>query len=113
MNRDNYVLVMGWMVTELGLKGNELIIYAIIYGFSQVEGQHFKGSLKYIMKWTNLTKQSVINCLNSLQDKGYIKKHVKYVKGIKFCEYSCERVPRENQSQEIVDLDALMNALDN
>ena len=113
--RDNYVLIMGWMVTELGLKGNELIIYAIIYGFSQVEGQRFKGSLRYLMKWTNSSKQGVIKALNSLQAKGYIKKYIKYVKGIKYCEYSCIKLHEEIHSERIadIDLDKLVDTLDN
>ncbi len=32
---DNYIAIQGWMVTELGLKNTELIVYALIYGFSQ------------------------------------------------------------------------------
>lgn len=31
----NYVVIQGWMITRLGLKGNELMIYAVIYGFTQ------------------------------------------------------------------------------
>ena len=37
--KNNYVVVQSWMVRELGLKGNSAIIYALIYGFSQAEGQ--------------------------------------------------------------------------
>ena len=36
VEKENYVVVQGWMITELGLKGNELLIYAVIHGFSQV-----------------------------------------------------------------------------
>jgi len=35
VREDNYFAVQGWMVTELKLKGNALMLYAIIYGFSQ------------------------------------------------------------------------------
>lgn len=35
VRKDNYFAVQGWMVTELKLKGNALMLYAIIYGFSQ------------------------------------------------------------------------------
>ena len=30
VKRDNFITIQGFMLTELGLKGNELIIYAII-----------------------------------------------------------------------------------
>ena len=36
------------MITELELKGNELLVYAIINGFSQSEDQEFSGSLSYL-----------------------------------------------------------------
>lgn len=87
VNRDNYIVVQGWMVTELGLKGNELIIYALIYGFSQAENQVFSGSLQYLADWTNCTKQGVIKTLKSLIEKGYIVKNEKLINSVKFCEY--------------------------
>ena len=72
---NNFINIQGWMVTELGLKGNELIIYAIIAGFSQDGESNFHGSLSYLSEWTNTSKQTVINCLISLQDKGLIIKN--------------------------------------
>ena len=84
---ENFILVQGWMVSDLKLKGNELLIYAIIYGFSQDGENRFTGSLGYLAEWTNTTKQSVINALKSLQEKGYIEKIEKVLNGVKFCEY--------------------------
>lgn len=85
--RENYISLQGWMIRDLQLKGNELIIYACIYGFSQAENQVFSGSLQYLADWTNTTKQSVVNCLKSLTEKGYIVKTDKVINGVKFCEY--------------------------
>lgn len=87
VNRKNYVSVQGFMVRDLELKGNELLIYAIIYGFSQAENQVFGGSLQYLADWTNSTKQGVLRCLKSLIKKGYIQKNDKTLNGVKFCEY--------------------------
>ena len=87
VNRENYINIQGWMITDLELKGNELLIYAIIYGFSQAESQTFGGGLKYLADWTNSTKRSVMNCLQSLIDKGHIGKVEKIINGVKFCEY--------------------------
>lgn len=87
VNNENYILIQGWMVTELKLKGNELLIYAIIYGFSQAENQVFSGSLQYLVDWTNTTKRSVMNCLQSLEKKELIGKNEKFINGVKFCEY--------------------------
>lgn len=83
----NYIVIQAFMVKDLNLKGNELIIYAAIYGFSQTENQAFTGSLQYLAEWTNSTKQGVIKNLKSLVAKGYITKEDKYINGVKFCEY--------------------------
>lgn len=87
VNRSNYISVQGFMVRDLQLKGNELLVYAIIYGFSQAENQVFNGSLQYLSDWTNSTKRSVMTCLKSLVEKGYIGKNEKIINGVKFCEY--------------------------
>ena len=84
---ENYINIQGWMVTKLGLKGNELLIYAIIYGFSQTEDQTFNGSLQYLADWTNSTKQGVTKNLKALVEKGYIIIEDKYINNVKFCEY--------------------------
>lgn len=84
---ENYIRIPGWAVTRLGLKGNELLVYSIIYGFSQDGETRFTGGLQYLGDWTNSTKQSCIKCLKSLVEKGYIIKHEKIVNGVKFCEY--------------------------
>lgn len=87
VRNDNFICIQGWMINDLQLKGNELIVYAIIYGFSQVENQVFSGSLQYLAEWTNSTKQGVLKNLKSLQDKGFIGKNEKFINGVKFCEY--------------------------
>lgn len=87
VRRENYIAIQGWMIADLELKGNELLIYAIIYGFSQNENQRYTGSLQYLAEWTNTTRRSVINSLKALVDKGLILKYEKLEKGVKFCEY--------------------------
>ena len=93
---ENYIHIPGWAVCELGLKGNELLIYAIIFGFSQEENQTFRGSLRYLMDWTNSTKATVINVLKSLTKKGLIEKKEKIINGVKFCEYCVTRFKNED-----------------
>lgn len=82
-----YITIQSFMVNELKLKGNELLVYAIIYGFSQADGQTFSGNLQYLANWTSSTKQGVIKNLKSLIDKGFIVKKENYINGVKFCEY--------------------------
>ena len=74
MNNNNFITIQGWMVNELNLKGNDLLVYAIIYGFSQTEGQYFTGSLKYLEEWTNSTKQGIQKNLKNLLDRKLIYK---------------------------------------
>ena len=93
MDEKNYIAIQGWMVSELGLKGNELLIYAIIYGFTQKENQWYTGSRKYLSEWTGATKQTVGNYLKSLADKGYIEKREQFVNGVKFCDYRVKKSP--------------------
>ena len=83
----DYFIVEQFMAEELGLKNNELLIYAIIFGFSRIENQTYRGGISYLMKWTGITKKSVITCLNSLVDKGYIVKQDYIKDGIRHCEY--------------------------
>ena len=87
MKRDNYITIQGWMVSELGLSGNELILYALIYGFSQDGATSFSGSLSYICKWLNVTKPTAINLLKSLVEKVVIVKEENIINSIKFCKY--------------------------
>lgn len=90
IKNENYIVIQGWMVNELQLKGNELMIYALIYGFSQAEDQWYNGSLLYLANWTNSTKQGVMKALKSLLSKDLIEKKEKYINNVKFCSYRCK-----------------------
>lgn len=94
VNNENYIVIQGFMVNELKLKGNELLVYAIIYGFSQTEEQKFTGSLKYLSEWTGSTKQGVMKNLKSLVEKGLICKEDKYINGVKFVSYYATKLYR-------------------
>lgn len=74
MNSDNYVVIQGWMCNELELKGNELLIFALIYGFSQDGVSKFQGGRKYIADTFNITLPTVDKALQSLVDKQYLNK---------------------------------------
>ena len=51
IRHSNYITIQGWMVTQLKLKGIELVAFAVIYGFSQVDGQVYNGNYNYIAKY--------------------------------------------------------------
>lgn len=88
VNNNNFITVQGWMANDLNLKGNSLLIYAIIYGFSQVEGQTYNGSYQYLADWCGTSKRQVIRILNTLVEDGLISKKEKEINGVKFNEYS-------------------------
>lgn len=72
---NNFIAIQGWMRTQLNLKGNELLIYALIYGFSQDGESRFKGSRKYIADWCGCSLDTVDRALGSLGNKGYLAKY--------------------------------------
>lgn len=74
----NFYTVFSWMTTVLKLSGNELAVFAIIYSFSQDGKSEFIGSLNYLRKFTNTSKQTVITLLDKLQERKYIFKRQYY-----------------------------------
>ena len=84
---ENYYVVHGWMVNELGLKGNALSVYAIIYGFSQTEHQEYTASINYMAEWLGASRPTVINTLKDLVDKGYLTKTSNEINGVTFNRY--------------------------
>ena len=69
-----YITIQGWMRTELKLSGNELIVYAIIYGFSQNKQGKFTGSAQYLADWVGCTRRTVMTILNKLVENNFISK---------------------------------------
>ena len=100
IKNENFIAIQGFMVKELGLSGNELIAYALIYGFSQDNESEFKGSLNYVAEWLNCSKTTAFNLLNKLADDGFIKKTEKTINGVKFCNYSAVK-PDDEELKEI------------
>lgn len=76
MKDNNYINIQGWQITKLKLKGNELIIFAIIYGFSQDGNSKYRGSLSYIQNALQISRNTVIKSLNKLIEKNLILKEI-------------------------------------
>lgn len=98
MKENTYITIQSWMITDLDLKGTELIVYATIYGFSQDGESRFKGSRQYLAEWCNGTTRSVQTALNSLVEKGLIQKFENTVNNVKLCEYVAIFTPSEKIS---------------
>lgn len=84
---EGYYIIHGWMLNRLKLKGKELSIYAIIYGFSQDNSSVFSGSIAYLSEWLNTSRSTVIRALKSLTEKGYIIKTEELYNGVKMNTY--------------------------
>ena len=94
---ENFIAIQGWMLNKLNLKGNELIVYAVIYGFSQDDESRFTGSRRYLAEWCGCTMKTVDNALSSLVAKGLIAKHDKTINGVHLCDYSITQVGKNLQ----------------
>lgn len=109
LEEENYIQVYGWMRTKLHLKGNELLTYALIYGFSKDKNNKFKGSLSYITQWLGTTKKTAITALNSLTTKKLIFKELNEKGNI----YKIKPSRKENTDDLKItkqDLDEILNS---
>ena len=95
---ENYIVIQGFMLTDLHLKGAELLVYATIYGFCQTEEQYFTGNLKYLSEWTNCTVRGVSKCITGLTEKGLISV-VLDEKG-KRCGFTVTRTSEQSSAME-------------
>ena len=96
MENTDFLNIQGWMINELNLKGNELIVYALIYGFTKDGVSEFRGSRQYMADWTNSSVRSVQNVVNSLIDKGMIEKnnHIDKYGSLETSGYKAINVPK-------------------
>lgn len=96
--RDNtYVVIQSFMLKDLHLKGNELIVYAVIYGYTQ-DGEHwYYGTRAHLAEWCGATKGTVSNCLSSLIEKGFIERREVKRPGYTEVQYrakNCDTLPK-------------------
>lgn len=88
MKNENYIHISGWMINQLQLSGNELLVYAVIYGFSQDGESVYRGGAGYLAECLNLSRQSIFSILKKLTDKGLVIKQEKTVNNVKFADYT-------------------------
>lgn len=88
---------MGWhiVVTEemraLGLSGNDLMVFALINGFSQDGQGCFYGSLPYICETCGISRRTAIYILNDLVERGFLLKNETIQNGVKRVIYQVNR----------------------
>ena len=74
INDENYILIQGWMRSEMGLSGAALMVYATIYGFSQTGNCYYSGSIDYLAEWAGVQRRQVMRILKEFTEAGYIEK---------------------------------------
>lgn len=92
-----YVNIQSFMVNELHLSGNALIIYAVIYGFSQDGDSWFTGSRSYLAAWCQASKSTVSRNLETLCADGLIERRERSESGVLLVDY---RVVRGTQNEQ-------------
>lgn len=94
MDNNRYIVVMGWMMSVLGLSGNDLLAYALIYGYSQDgQGMYF-GSIRHTADALNISPRATADVLKRLEDRGMITKVDTVINGVQRCA-RCVVVPDE------------------
>ncbi len=84
---ENFYQIQGWMLNRLNLKGIDLQIFAIIYGFSQDDETEFTGSIGYLSEFTGTSRPTVIKSLKKLCENQYIMKKENKINGVCFNTY--------------------------
>lgn len=88
---NSYVNIQAFMVNELHLSGNALIIYAVIYGFSQDGDSWFTGSRSYLAAWCQASKSTVSRNLETLCADGLIERREHVKDGVLLVDYRAVR----------------------
>lgn len=90
---DNFLVLLPWML-DCGFTRVELNVYAVIYGLSQGgEESYARCSRAYLAEWGMCTLQGLDKALKSLVARGYLKKRVRIVNKVKYCDYKAIRKP--------------------
>lgn len=80
--------IFGWMVTDLHLGGLELLVYAIIFNFSQGKAGKYTGGLNYLCEWTGASVNTVKKYIAELEQKGLIEREAIVINNVTFWAFS-------------------------
>ena len=108
---NNHYTIFGWMIHRLGLKDAKLIVYAIVYSFSQDGENEFYGGRKYMAEASAGSLPTDDRMLVELEKDGLIKKMERENDGVSHCRYSV--FIDEESGEGIVDPKKTANQNDN
>lgn len=73
MKDEGFINVQGWMINNTPFSGNDLLFYAIVFGFSQDGRTKYKGGYGYIAKTLKITRRGAMKLCDRVIKTGYIK----------------------------------------
>ncbi len=89
-NNETSIYVYDWMLKDLNLKRNELIIYAAIYGFMHDNISEFNCSLQFLADCIGSSKNAAKKCISSLVRQKLLEKRVMWVDDVKVYQFTCK-----------------------
>ena len=89
MKKNDYICVQAPMISDLNLAGkNELLLFAMIWGYTKDGKSTCRVSLSYMEKWLKTSHSAVVRTLNDLEEAGYINRHIYHEGKVKCVEYT-------------------------
>ena len=74
MKKFDYIVIQAPMISELGLKGNSLLVFALIHSYTRDQKHTFRASLKDMAEWFSTSENAINSTLKALVKSGYINK---------------------------------------
>lgn len=94
-----WTFVISEEMRQRGLAGNDLLVYAVIHGYSQGEQGCYYGSRKHLCELTGVAERTLKDCLKRLLTKGHIKQLVVELEGRRILAYSVVLASAESAQQ--------------
>ena len=76
------------MITALHLKGCELLVYAVVFGYSQKGAGCYFGSAAALAESLGVSRQTIVSTFKSLTERGLLIKTDDYHAGVHTCAYA-------------------------
>ena len=99
VKQESYTVQPHWMISDYHLKGTELDVYCLIWGFTQDEQGCYYGSIKYIADYYEIDTRTVERTLKALEAKGLLRKWQESVNGVMVNRYTALRPEVKNTEQ--------------
>ena len=80
MKEGDYINILAPMRSTLKLKGNALMLFALIHGYSKDSVNRCRVSLAYMAEWLDTDKAAISKLINKLSNAGYINNTLYIIK---------------------------------